>query len=118
LAFAPPDTQPGEIFSFEVFQNDPTGARRGQLNAARVIETPVFIAGGHGGDREGLTRAPRKPFGAKIILANTYFIFEARPRTDPEVGWPSHKFSLERRGFSPIPAATRFSAWRNCERLR
>jgi queuine tRNA-ribosyltransferase len=63
-------------FSFEVLQNDPTGARRGQLNTPHgVIETPVFMPVGTAATVKGLTQEALETLGAKIILANTYHLY-------------------------------------------
>jgi len=63
-------------FSFEVFQNDPTGARRGQLKTPHgVIETPVFMPVGTAATVKGLTQEALETLGAKIILANTYHLY-------------------------------------------
>jgi queuine tRNA-ribosyltransferase len=63
-------------FSFEVLQNDPTGARRGQLKTPRgVIETPVFMPVGTAATVKGLTQEALETLGAKIILANTYHLY-------------------------------------------
>jgi len=44
-------------FSFEILQNDPTGARRGQLKSPHgVIETPVFMPVGTAATVKGLTQ--------------------------------------------------------------
>jgi queuine tRNA-ribosyltransferase len=63
-------------FSFEVLQNDPTGARRGQLKTPHgVIETPVFMPVGTAATVKGLTQEALEDLGAKIILANTYHLY-------------------------------------------
>jgi queuine tRNA-ribosyltransferase len=63
-------------FSFEVFENDPTGARRGQLKTPHgVIETPVFMPVGTAATVKGLTQEALETLGAKIILANTYHLY-------------------------------------------
>jgi len=63
-------------FSFEVLQNDPTGARRGQLKTPHgVIETPVFMPVGTAATVKGLTQGALETLGAKIILANTYHLY-------------------------------------------
>ena len=63
-------------FSFEVLQNDPTGARRGQLKTPHgVIETPVFMPVGTAATVKGLTQEALEGLGAKIILANTYHLY-------------------------------------------
>ena len=63
-------------FSFEVLQNDPTGARRGQLSTPHgVIETPVFMPVGTAATVKGLTQEALETLGAKIILANTYHLY-------------------------------------------
>jgi len=63
-------------FSFEVFQNDPTGARRGQLKTPHgVIETAVFMPVGTAATVKGLTQEALETLGAKIILANTYHLY-------------------------------------------
>jgi len=63
-------------FSFEVLQNDPTGARRGQLKTPHgVIETPVFMPVGTAATVKGLTQEALETLGAKIILANTYHLY-------------------------------------------
>ena len=63
-------------FSFEVFENDPTGARRGQLETPHgVIETPVFMPVGSAATVKGLTQEALETLGAKIILANTYHLY-------------------------------------------
>jgi len=63
-------------FSFEVFENDPTGARRGQLKTPHgAIETPVFMPVGTAATVKGLTQEALETLGAKIILANTYHLY-------------------------------------------
>jgi queuine tRNA-ribosyltransferase len=63
-------------FSFEVLQNDPTGARRGLLKTPHgVIETPVFMPVGTAATVKGLTQEALETLGAKIILANTYHLY-------------------------------------------
>jgi queuine tRNA-ribosyltransferase len=63
-------------FSFEVLQNDPTGARRGQLKTPHgVIETPVFMPVGTAAAVKALTQEALETLGAKIILANTYHLY-------------------------------------------
>jgi len=63
-------------FSFDVLQNDPTGARRGQLKTPHgVIETPVFMPVGTAATVKGLTQEALETLGAKIILANTYHLY-------------------------------------------
>jgi queuine tRNA-ribosyltransferase len=63
-------------FSFELLQNDPTGARRGQLKTLHgVIETPVFMPVGTAATVKGLTQEALETLGAKIILANTYHLY-------------------------------------------
>jgi len=62
--------------SFEVFQNDSNGARRGQLKTPHgVIETPVFMPVGTAATVKGLTQEALETLGAKIILANTYHLY-------------------------------------------
>jgi queuine tRNA-ribosyltransferase len=63
-------------FSFELVQNDPTGARRGLLKTPHeVIETPVFMPVGTAATVKGLTQEALETLGAKIILANTYHLY-------------------------------------------
>jgi queuine tRNA-ribosyltransferase len=63
-------------FSFEVLENDPTGARRGLLNTPHgAIETPVFMPVGTAATVKGLTQEALETLGAKIILANTYHLY-------------------------------------------
>jgi queuine tRNA-ribosyltransferase len=63
-------------FSFELLQNDPTGARRGLLKTPHgVIETPVFMPVGTAATVKGLTQEALETLGAKIILANTYHLY-------------------------------------------
>jgi queuine tRNA-ribosyltransferase len=63
-------------FSFEVLQNDPTGARRGRLHTPHgAIETPVFMPVGTAATVKGLTQEALETLGAKIILANTYHLY-------------------------------------------
>jgi queuine tRNA-ribosyltransferase len=63
-------------FSFEVLQNDPTGARRGLLKTPHgLIETPVFMPVGTAATVKGLTQEALETLGAKIILANTYHLY-------------------------------------------
>ena len=57
-------------------ENDPTGARRGQLKTPHgVIETPVFMPVGTAATVKGLTQEALETLGAKIILANTYHLY-------------------------------------------
>ncbi|HEY2460277.1 MAG TPA: tRNA guanosine(34) transglycosylase Tgt [Candidatus Acidoferrum sp.] len=63
-------------FSFEVSQNDLTGARRGVLNTPHgAIQTPAFMPVGTAGTVKGLTQGALEELGASIILANTYHLF-------------------------------------------
>ncbi len=63
-------------FSFEVFENDPTGARRGKLTTPHgQIETPVFMPVGTAATVKGLTQDALEELGADIILANTYHLY-------------------------------------------
>jgi queuine tRNA-ribosyltransferase len=63
-------------FSFEVLENDPTGARRGRLKTPHgAIETPVFMPVGTAATVKGLTQEALETLGAKIILANTYHLY-------------------------------------------
>jgi queuine tRNA-ribosyltransferase len=63
-------------FSFEVLQNDSTGARRGQLKTPHgVIETPAFMPVGTAATVKALTQEALETLGAKIILANTYHLY-------------------------------------------
>ena len=63
-------------FSFEVLQNDPTGARRGRLVTPHgVIETPVFMPVGTAATVKALTQEALETLGATIILANTYHLY-------------------------------------------
>jgi queuine tRNA-ribosyltransferase len=64
------------VFSFELLQNDPTGARRGRLKTPHgEIETPVFMPVGTAATVKGLTQEALETLGAKIILANTYHLY-------------------------------------------
>ena len=63
-------------FSFEVLQQDPSGARRGRLRTPHgAIETPVFMPVGTAGTVKGLTQGALEELGAGIILANTYHLY-------------------------------------------
>jgi queuine tRNA-ribosyltransferase len=63
-------------FSFDVLENDPTGARRGQLKTPHgAIETPAFMPVGTAATVKGLTQEALEALGAKIILANTYHLY-------------------------------------------
>jgi queuine tRNA-ribosyltransferase len=63
-------------FSFEVLQNDPTGARRGKLATPHGdIETPFFMPCGTAGTVKGLTQDALEELGAGILLANTYHLY-------------------------------------------
>ena len=63
-------------FSFEVLQNDSTGARHGQLKTPHgVIETPAFMPVGTAATVKALTQEALETLGAKIILANTYHLY-------------------------------------------
>jgi queuine tRNA-ribosyltransferase len=63
-------------FSFEVLQNDPTGARRGKLATPHgAIETPFFMPCGTAGTVKGLTQDALEELGASILLANTYHLY-------------------------------------------
>jgi queuine tRNA-ribosyltransferase len=63
-------------FSFEVFQTDSTGARRGKLTTPHgAIETPVFMPVGTAATVKGLTQGALEELGAGIILANTYHLY-------------------------------------------
>jgi queuine tRNA-ribosyltransferase len=63
-------------FSFEVLENDPTGARRGRLGTPHgVIETPFFMPVGTAASVKALTQDALEELGAGIILANTYHLY-------------------------------------------
>jgi queuine tRNA-ribosyltransferase len=63
-------------FSFDVLQNDPTGARRGRLTTPHgAIETPVFMPVGTAATVKGLTQEALEELGAGILLANTYHLY-------------------------------------------
>ena len=63
-------------FSFEVFQTDSTGARRGKLTTPHgAIGTPVFISVGTAATVKCLTQSALEELGAEIILANTYHLY-------------------------------------------
>jgi len=63
-------------FSFEVFESDPTGARRGRLTTPHgTIETPVFMPVGTAGTVKALTQDALEELGAGILLANTYHLY-------------------------------------------
>jgi queuine tRNA-ribosyltransferase len=63
-------------FSFEVFQTDSTGARRGKLTTPHgAIETPVFMPVGTAASVKCLTQSALEELGAEIILANTYHLY-------------------------------------------
>jgi queuine tRNA-ribosyltransferase len=57
-------------------ENDPTGARRGQLKTPHgAIETPMFMPVGTAATVKGLTQEALETLGARIILANTYHLY-------------------------------------------
>jgi queuine tRNA-ribosyltransferase len=63
-------------FSFEVFDTDPTGARRGKLTTPHgAFETPTFMPVGTAATVKGLTQDALEQLGAGIILANTYHLY-------------------------------------------
>jgi queuine tRNA-ribosyltransferase len=63
-------------FSFEVFQTDSTGARRGRLTTPHgAIETPAFMPVGTAATVKCLTQSALEELGAEIILANTYHLY-------------------------------------------
>jgi queuine tRNA-ribosyltransferase len=63
-------------FSFEVLQNDPTGARRGRLVTPHgTLETPVFMPVGTAATVKALTQDALEELDAGIILANTYHLY-------------------------------------------
>jgi queuine tRNA-ribosyltransferase len=63
-------------FSFEVFENDPTGARRGKLTTTHgAFDTPAFMPVGTAATVKGLTQGALEELGAGIILANTYHLY-------------------------------------------
>jgi queuine tRNA-ribosyltransferase len=63
-------------FSFEVFDTDPTGARRGKLATPHGdFETPAFMPVGTAATVKGLTQGALEELGAGIILANTYHLY-------------------------------------------
>jgi queuine tRNA-ribosyltransferase len=63
-------------FSFEVFESDPTGARRGKLTMPHgAFETPAFMPVGTAATVKGLTQDALEQLGAGIILANTYHLY-------------------------------------------
>jgi queuine tRNA-ribosyltransferase len=63
-------------FSFEVFETDSTGARRGKLTTPHgAFETPVFMPVGTAATVKGLTQDALEQLGAGIILSNTYHLY-------------------------------------------
>jgi queuine tRNA-ribosyltransferase len=63
-------------FSFEVFESDLTGARRGKLTTPHgAFETPAFMPVGTAATVKGLTQDALEDLGAGIILANTYHLY-------------------------------------------
>ena len=63
-------------FSFEVFEIDPIGARRGRLTTPHgAFETPAFMPVGTAATVKGLTQGALEELGAGIILANTYHLY-------------------------------------------
>ncbi len=63
-------------FSFEVFESDPTGARRGKLTTPHgAFDTPAFMPVGTAATVKGLTQGALEELGAGIILANTYHLY-------------------------------------------
>jgi queuine tRNA-ribosyltransferase len=63
-------------FSFEVFETDPTGARRGKFSTPHgAFETPAFMPVGTAATVKGLTQDALEQLGARIILANTYHLY-------------------------------------------
>ena len=64
------------MFSFEVSETDPTGARRGLLSTPHgAFETPAFMPVGTAATVKGLTQGALEELGAGIILANTYHLY-------------------------------------------
>jgi len=63
-------------FSFETSKIDPSGARRGVLNAPHgPIETPVFMPVGTQATVKSLRNEALEELGAQIILGNTYHLY-------------------------------------------
>jgi len=63
-------------FSFEVFETDPTGGRRGRLRTPHgTIETPAFMPVGTAATVKGLSQETLEELGAQILLANTYHLY-------------------------------------------
>jgi queuine tRNA-ribosyltransferase len=63
-------------FSFEIFETDPTGARRGKLTTPHgAFETPAFMPVGTAATVKGLTQDALEQLGAGIILSNTYHLY-------------------------------------------
>ena len=63
-------------FSFETFETDPTGARRGRLTTPHgAFETPAFMPVGTAATVKGLTQDALEQLGAGIILSNTYHLY-------------------------------------------
>jgi queuine tRNA-ribosyltransferase len=63
-------------FSFEVFEADPAGGRRGKLTTPHgAFETPAFMPVGTAATVKGLTQGALEELGAGIILANTYHLY-------------------------------------------
>jgi queuine tRNA-ribosyltransferase len=63
-------------FSFEIFQTDPCGARRGRLTTPHgPIETPVFMPVGTQATVKSLRNEALEELDAQIILGNTYHLY-------------------------------------------
>ncbi|MDR3317160.1 MAG: tRNA guanosine(34) transglycosylase Tgt [Puniceicoccales bacterium] len=67
--------RPSHPFSFEIFRNDPSGARLGRLRTPHgSIDTPAFLFCATKASIKGLTAEQVRRSGTQIILANTYHL--------------------------------------------
>ena len=91
---------------------DPTGARLGRLTTPHgVIDTPAFMPVGTAATVKGQTQQDLEDLGVQILLSNTYHLYLAPgARINPPDGRAAQIHVLAAARFSPIPAASRFSA--------
>lgn len=64
-----------KTFSFQVIQNDPSGARRGEITTPHgKIQTPIFMPVGTAAAMKAMTTKQLEETGAQIMLSNTYHL--------------------------------------------
>lgn len=88
-------------------------ARRGRLVFDRgVVETPAFMPVGTYGTVKGMTPEEVEATGAQIILGNTFHLWLRPGQEIMKLHGDLHDFMQWKADrSSPIPAASRYSAW-------